>query len=284
MAVLGFRRAAPLGNACRTLAVLGHGLSGSLFVGPKGDGAHCAIDKYQRAAFNIAQRGTYSNDARNIQLTGDDGRMAGRSTKFGNKGLDVLGIQRRGIGRGQIVREQHGLAVYERQARLVLAAQLCDYAVAHVLQVSGALGHHAAGGLEHGDKLIGGTDSSEFRVPASADILAHRLMPTTVLNHAGRCGQNFRSLAFGGSSPLLQAASDSIYGRKEAVIFRIARLLWVNASLGRQGRARADPHGFGVGDSGNDTGSFDCGLRRVFHERTSFEDSGLLTSRTPQIG
>ena len=284
MAVLGFSRAAPLGNACRTLAILSHGLCGSLFVGPKGDGAHCTIDEYQRAAFNIAQHGAHSNDAWNIQLTGDDGRMAGRSTKFGNKGFDVLGIQRRGIGRGQVIREQNGLAVDEWQARLVLAAQLCNNAVSHVLQVSSALGHHSAGGFEHGDKLIGGADSSEFRIPAGADILAHRLMPTTVLDHAGRCGQNFRSLALRGSSPLLQAASDSIYGRKEAVVLRIARLLWVNASLGRQGRARADPHGFGVGDSGNDTGSFDCGLRRVFHERTSFEDSGLLTSRTPQIG
>ena len=284
MAVLGFSRAAPLGNACRTLAVFGHRLCGGLFVGPKSDGTHCTIDEYQRAAFNIAQRRAHSNDAWNIQLTGDDSRMAGRSTKLGDKGLDVLGIQRRGIGRGQVIREQNGLAIYERQARLVLAAQLCDYAVAHVLQVSGALCHHAAGSLKHGDKLIGGTDSSEFRIPAGADILAHRLMPTTVLDHAGRCGQNFRSLALRGSSPLLQAASDSIYGRKEAVVFRFARLLWVNASLGRQGRARADPHGFGVGDSGNDTGSFDCGLRRVFHERTSFEDSGLLTSRTPQIG
>ena len=283
MAVLGLRWSSPFGNAGGALAVFRDRLGGFFLVRTQRHGSKRTVDEDQRAAFNLPQLISHGDDARNIELAGDDRGVAGGPAQLGNERANMRGIQGGGIGGREVIGKKHRLALHHGQTRLLLAAQLGDDAVAHVLQIGGALGHDAAGRLKHGDELIRGSHRGELGILARANILAHGLVPPAVLDHAGGCGQHFRGLALGGCGAVFQAAGDDIDCLEEAIVFGFAAGLLVNTSFSGQVRAGAHPYGFCIGNSSDNAGSFNSGLKRIFHGDTSFEDSGLFISRSSQI-
>ena len=90
-----------------------------------------------------------ADDRRHTQSAGQDGGVRGGPALGGDEGDDLLGVQQRGVSRGQVGGHEHkglGQAGNARHGRL---GQDCDDTVSYVLHVAGAFRHVAAQRLQH---------------------------------------------------------------------------------------------------------------------------------------
>ena len=286
VAVLGLGRTGPLRHLGGALAVLRDGgLRGSR-VSTEGHGTQRTVDEDFGARLDVAQLGAHGDDARDVELTRNDRGVRGRAAELGDERLDVGAVEGRGIGRREVIGEENGFALNGGQAGLRLAAQLCNNAVTHVLEVGRALSHDAARSLEHGNEFIGRADDGVFRVIAGVDVLTHGLVPAAVLDHAGGRVEHLSRVAFRARGAGLQATRDSEHGLVKAIEFCRGLAFGNRRARGRQCGAGSYPDGLSKSDARNDAGTFDSGLRCVFHawKLPCIHIEWCLLFRSSQIG
>ena len=123
----------------------------SVLGGVEGDASLRAVDQDDVAlGQGVGDLLASADDRRHAQGARQDRGVGGGATLGGDEGDDLLGVQQRGVGRGQIGGHEHeglGQAGDPRHRGL---GQDGDDAVAHILDVTGTLGHVAAQGLQHG--------------------------------------------------------------------------------------------------------------------------------------
>jgi hypothetical protein len=190
-------------------AALGVGLGargGRGGIGRQHDLARAAVD--ERGVGQLVGQVAHADDAGDAELTGDDGRVA-RGAAQPDGDADHEGrVEAGGVGRCEVVGEQHRRLRGHADAGLGLAEQLGHHAVAHVAQVGDALGHEPAGGGEHGDELVDGARRRGGRAAARLGVLGDEGGEAAVLHEGGRGAQDLRGGPAGEGCALLQAAGD----------------------------------------------------------------------------
>ena len=143
----------------------------SVLGGVEGDASLGAVDQDDVAlGQRIGDLLASADDRRHAQCARQDRGVGGGAALGGDEGDDLLGVQQRGVGRGQVGRHEHeGLGQAGDPGHRGLG-QDGDDAVAHVLDVTGALGHVAAQGLQHGGQSSCGLPHGALRNQA---LLAH---------------------------------------------------------------------------------------------------------------
>jgi hypothetical protein len=111
--------------------------------------------------------------------------VAGRAAQARGQTDHARRIQPGGVGRREIVGEQHRRDVGTRDARLPLPGQLGDDPVANVSDVGDALGHQAAQRGEQVDELLRGLDRGDRSRRAGVDALLDRREQPAVARQAG---------------------------------------------------------------------------------------------------
>ena len=195
--VLGLGRTTPLGNPLGLHLGLLLGLKCGFWIRTERDRPQGAVDKHRGAGNNAMNLGAGCHDTGNIQLAGNDGGVRRRTTQFRDQAHEQIHVEGGGIGRGQVVGEEHHALGHVRQTWLRLTTQLRNDPVADIPKVSSAFCHHAAGGFEHCHEFSGGRDNSIFCWVTTGNTLPHCLAPTTVIDHASGCLQHLGSCALG---------------------------------------------------------------------------------------
>ena len=195
--ILGLGRASPLGDPLGLHLGLLLGLNCGFRICAKRDRPQGAVDKHRGACDNAMNLRTGCHDTGNIQLTGNNGGVRRRTTQFRDQAHEQIHIEGGGIGRGQVVGEEHYSLGHVRQTWLRLATQLRNDPVADIPKVCSAFCHHAAGGFEHCHEFSGGCNNSIFCRVTTGNTLPHRLTPTTVIDHTGGCLEHLGCCALG---------------------------------------------------------------------------------------
>ena len=193
----------PASASAATRAAVDPGL-GLGRVGVDGDRALLAVEQHGRPGRDVVEPAD-RDDAGQPELAGDDRGVAGRAAEPGGQPDDAGRVEPGGVGRGEVVGEQHRRHLGARDARLALAGQLRHDPVADVAHVGDPLGHEPAERGEHVHELLRGLDGRRPRraTPPSIRCSAvdrrprSRAMPAVVASTsaltpvaaAARCGQ-----------------------------------------------------------------------------------------------
>jgi hypothetical protein len=135
-----------------------------------GNGALLAVHQDYRPLGDLGQAAD-AHHAGQAELSGDDRGVACRTAESGGQRDDPGRIQAGGVGRREVVGEQHRRRLGHRDAGLPLPGQLGHDAIADVPDVGRALGHHAAQAGEQLDELLRRPDRRHLRRGAVADSL-----------------------------------------------------------------------------------------------------------------
>ena len=118
-------------------------------------------------------------------LGGENCGVAGRATCSSDQAAYQLGIEGRGVGRGQILRHQDDGGVEGGNARFGQPLQDGQGPVAHIVQVGDPLGQVSASSSELGAEVVNGAPQGMGRAVALLEVGAHGTRQTGVTGHHG---------------------------------------------------------------------------------------------------
>jgi hypothetical protein len=230
-------------------------------LGVDGHRALLAVEEHGHPGRDVVQP-AHRDDAGQAELAGDDRRVAGRAPEPGSQADHPGRVQPRGVGRGEVVGEQHRRHVGARDTRLALTGQLRDDAVADVADVGDPLGHEPAQRHEHVHELLRGLHRGDGGGGAAVDPLLDRRQKAPVARQAGRGGQHLRADPGRRRGPLGQPPRDDLGRRDETLllartgVLRDLRLILVGQPH-RTGRPdhRAEGHAGHDGRAGEHSGT-----------------------------
>ena len=125
------------------------------------------------------------------ELAGDDRGVAGRATLLGDQGVHDLGVQPGGVGRCEVLGDEHARASDGSDTPGSGSPDdVRDHAPFDVAQVGGPLGHQAAHAGEDRDELLDGrVHGGDDRAPA-VERLADRRAQPLVAGQTGARGEH----------------------------------------------------------------------------------------------
>ena len=106
-----------------------------------------AVDGDGVARLDLLGGGAEPDDGRDLQRTGEDGRMRGDAPEVGGVAEDLVPAEDDGVGRSEGFGDDDGFPFQSREELLVL--DVADDPVHHVVDVVGTLVHVLVGGGEH---------------------------------------------------------------------------------------------------------------------------------------
>jgi hypothetical protein len=240
--VPGGARAAVAGQRSRRLVGRGDPDGGLLRVGVDGDRAALAVDQHDHPLGDVGEP-THADHAGQAELAGDDRGVAGRAPQPGGQRDDPGRVQAGGVGRGEVVGEQHRGRLGRRDAGLPLPGQLGDDPVAHVPHVGRPLRHDPAEAGEQLDELLRRPDGGDLGRGTLTDPLLDGGQQPPVPGQLRRGGEDLGADAGRRSGAGGQPLRDRVGRCGEPVLLDGAPLLGDRQAGGRRqldGTDRAD--------------------------------------------